>query len=273
MQYYVLVIHGIGTQEMGYSKPFEELVRQVFEKESRRKNSSLSSANSLVWKELYWAEITQQDQDVLKKRMKLKGLLRKFAVTYLGDAIAYSRLTYPPDKYSEIQSRFAQTIRQLSEQAERSPEKQASLTIISHSLGTVIASDGIYELCNKGTFPKNLSLDNFFTLGSPIALYGLRYGIENFNKPIRPKVWINIYYPQDGIGYPLKVLNTAYNEAVVEDIRLIPGGGPNWLISLLHFLIGWLPFIGIQSHSWYLTDRRVIRKIVRSILGSNSNPV
>jgi len=72
-----------------------------------------------------------------------------------------------------------------------------SLTVIAHSLGSVITSDGLYDLTKNNALPPNLTLDRFFTMGSPIALYGLRYGLANFVRPIRPKLWINFFYPQD----------------------------------------------------------------------------
>ncbi len=36
--------------------------------------------------------------------------------------------------------------------------------------------------------------------------------------------WVNIYSPYDVLGYPLKPLNTAYAEAVSEDIEVLSGG-------------------------------------------------
>jgi hypothetical protein len=98
-------------------------------------------------------------------------------------------------------------------------------------------------------------------MGSPIALYGLRYGLANFVKPIRPELWVNFFYPQDLIAFPLKSLNAAYASAVSEDVHLSPGGGSNILSDMARRLMAVLPLVGIASHSWYFSDRRVIKKI------------
>jgi hypothetical protein len=102
---------------------------------------------------------------------------------------------------------------------------QESVTFISHSLGTVIASDFIWDRQDKKDFG-NFQLGNFFTMGSPIALFALRWGAELFNKPIRidaPGAWINILDKDDPIAYPLKGLNKEYNAAVREDKEVDTG--------------------------------------------------
>jgi hypothetical protein len=206
--------------------------------------------------------VTQPDQDALKERLSVRGLLRYF-VGYMGDAVAYSKLAYPPDKYGEIQHRFAASIRRA---AEGTGGEEARLTLIAHSLGTVIASDGLYDLLKAQAFPANLRLANVFTLGSPIALYALRYGLANFTKPIRPEVWVNFYYPQDVIGYPLKPLNEAYAQAVTEDVLLLPREGTGVLSGVARMFAARLPGVGpVLAHSWYFTNRRVIERIGRTL--------
>lgn len=99
------------------------------------------------------------------------------------------------------------------------------VTLISHSLGTVIASDFVWDRQDKKDFG-NFQLGNFFTMGSPIALFALRWGAELFNKPIRidaPGCWINILDKDDPIAYPLKGLNKEYNAAVKEDKEVDAG--------------------------------------------------
>jgi hypothetical protein len=95
-------------------------------------------------------------------------------------------------------------------------------------------------------------------MGSPLALFGLRYGLENFTKPVRPQVWLNFYYRQDVAALALKPLNSAYAEAVTEDICLSPDG-------VKHRLVAMVPGLGIKSHSWYFTDQRVIDRIAREL--------
>ena len=132
----------------------------------------------------------------------------------------------------------------------------------------MIASDGVYDMVKNKEFPGNLIFKNFITLGSPIALYSLRYGIDNFTKPVRPENWVNIYYPQDIIGFPLKNLNPAYREVITEDICLNPRGGVNIFKMVVRSFVSILPLFNIKVHSYYFDDKRVIDKIVKLILNS-----
>jgi hypothetical protein len=184
----------------------------------------------------------------------------------MGDVVAYSKLPYPPDKYGEIQARFAQSITRLSQAVQRAGSSWAHVTVIAHSLGTVIASDGVYTLQRAGTFPANLRFTNLFTLGSPIALFGLRYGLERFTKPLRPAVWVNFSYPQDIIGSHLKPLNDAYAEAITDEVVLLPSESATPLIGIVRMFTARLPGVGAMlAHSWYFTDPHVIGRIAQTI--------
>jgi hypothetical protein len=266
MGHYIVFVHGIGEQQSGSYSAFGERLRDAYESAVQNTGKPKLASDSFEWEEAYWADITQPDQQVMKSKAGMKGILRQFSIGSIGDVVAYSKLPYPPDKYGEIQKRFAETINKLSQKAKKNADTQASLTVIAHSLGSVIASDGIYDLTSKNALPQNLKLDNFFTMGSPIALYGLRYGLVNFTKPIRPKLWVNFYYPQDLIAFPLKTLNPAYASAVAEDNSLSPGGGVGFISGLIRQFEAMLPLVGIASHSWYFTDTRVINKIAESLV-------
>lgn len=260
MRHYVVFVHGIGEQKRGSYADFGQRLRVAFEKELKKAGKLKPTGESLVWDEAYWADITQPDEQKMMSRIGMGSGLRRFFIGSLGDVVAYSKLPYPPDKYSEIQKRFADTIKKLSRQAQQMSETQISLTVIAHSLGTVIASDGIYDLIKNNALPAKVTIDRFFSMGSPIALFGLRYGLENFVRPIRPRVWVNFFYPQDLIAYRLKTLNSAYESAVTEDVSLSPGGA-NLFSSIIRRLEVALPLVGVVSHSWYFTDKRVINKI------------
>lgn len=265
MGHYVVFVHGIGEQQPDSYRKFGERVRTALEEEVQRAGESRPPRESYVWEEVYWADITQPDQEEMKIKLGMRGRLREFMIGSLGDVVAYSKLPYPPDKYGEIQKRFADTVAKVCQRALQTGDGQASLTVIAHSLGAVIASDGIYELNRNNAMPANLKMDRFFSMGSPIALFGLRYGLANFTRPIRPKVWINFYYPQDVIGFPLKALNASYDSAVTEDVPLSPGGGTSFFSAVARRITAILPLVGVASHSWYFTDERVIKKIAQSL--------
>jgi hypothetical protein len=244
MAHYFVFVHGIGKQ-----------TRNSYDDFARRLQSFFPPAK-FHWDLAYWADVLQGDEDQLQKLTDRKGLLNDFLVGSFGDLVAYSKLPYPPDRYSAIQSRFRRAVLGMAELARQLHDSNARLHIIGHSLGSVIASDGLYDLMRERAIPDWLTFTSFFTMGSPIALYGLRYGQANFTKPIRPPIWLNFYYAQDIAAFPLKELNPAYNEAVTEDICLPPNGFFRKLMAIL-------PLVGIKSHSWYLSDPRVTERIAR----------
>ncbi len=267
MRHYMVFVHGIGEQKRDTYRDFGERLRVAFEQEMGRSGASGGGANTFEWEEAYWADIVQPDEQVLKGEVGAGSKLRYFFIGSLGDAIAYSHLPHPPDRYEDIQKRFADAVTRITTKARAaSPADPVSITIIAHSLGSVIASDGIYDLTAKtGKLPPNVTIDRFFTMGSPIALFGLRYGLSNFTRPVRPKTWINFLYPQDLIAYRLKTLNKAYDEAVREEVFLTPGGGSNVLADLIRKVAAALPLAGAASHSWYFTDHRVTKRIAQEL--------
>lgn len=240
---YIIFVHGIGEQQPGAYNDFGDRIRKA-------------THEPFYWDEAYWADVTQPDEQLLKVRVGRGGILHSFYIGSFGDLVAYSMLPYPPDKYTDIQKRFAGAVKRMGYLAHEHRDTNACLSVIGHSLGSVIASDGLYDMMTLRAFPVNMKLKCFFTMGSPLALFGLRYGLENFNKPVRPQTWLNFYYPQDVVAFPLKPLNSAYAGAVTEDVCLSPDSFGRKLTALL-------PLVGIASHSWYFTDRQVINRIAQ----------
>ena len=186
----------------------------------------------------------------------------RWAFTYfVGDLVAYQDAEDTDGNYQAIHGCIDDALAKL---AERAP--QAPLCVIAHSLGTVIASDHFYDLQqNKPAFPtavqRGETLTFFYTLGSPIALWMVRY--PSFDKPVRlpgrddqrPEIraaaeWVNIYDPDDIVGYPLKSLNDEYRRAVDRDqaIRVGP-------------ILGRTPV----SHIEYFNSRRIMRPIAERL--------
>lgn len=257
MANYVIFVHGIGEQTQEDYNDFGARLEEAVNKETIVPGPPRYWI-PFRWKLAYWADVVQPDEENLKGIVNRRGLLYDFLIGSFGDLIAYSKLPYPPDRYSAIQYRFREAVWGMANLAKQLNDSNARLHVIGHSLGSVIASDGLYNMIRAKEIPDWLTFTSFFTMGSPLALYGLRYGRDNFTKPIRPPLWLNFYYPQDPVAFPLKKLNSAYNEAVTEDICLPPD-------SLKHRLVALLPGAKLTSHSWYFTDQRVVREIARAI--------
>jgi hypothetical protein len=248
--------------------------------ELRRRFSTLGGrAEDLILRPVYWSPVIQSAEDELARRTALGGplgysQLRNFMISFAGDAIAYQPAPRERDVYEKIHKVMAHTLRALAEEA----GPRAPLCVVAHSLGTVIASNYIYDL--QARAKKNLLADPvlavkgdtplengetlalLYTLGSPLALWSLRY--QNFGSPIQipspdlarhwPQAtgeWVNFYDKNDVIGFPLKTINPAYAAAVKED-RVVNVG--NLLTTLTPL-----------CHTAYWTDNDVTKPIAESL--------
>jgi hypothetical protein len=271
------IVHGIGKQEPDFAIPVSNKIRAYFAKKIEK--YSKDPKEQIVIKSVHWAPALQRSEDILRLRLKKGGPLdytglRDFMVNFAADAIAYQPTGSSIQTYTEVHRIFAETLSYLAlETGSRAP-----LAIVSHSLGTVISSNYIYDLQNdeqKKLVPMSVkaimtgselekgdTFARFFTLGSPIALWSLRYG--DFGSPIKvpsslcrehyPKLsgeWLNFYDEDDVIGYPLKTLNEYYAKAVTKDRAVNVGG-------LFSF---WNPL----SHSHYWNDGKVLGEIADSL--------
>lgn len=81
----------------------------------------------------------------------------------------------------------------------------SAIDIISHSWGTVVAYEGLREL--ESSYPTPL-IHNFFTVGSALSLYPVRWRLRSANrdgrKPRNVRRWINLDAQGDPVGGPLK---------------------------------------------------------------------
>lgn len=207
--------------------------------------------------------------------------LRWLVTSFVGDAVGYQLTPSDRTLYDAVHRVFARTLRELTSEA----GEDAPLCIIAHSLGTVFASNYFYDLASEREGRKPLvatavrelmqetplergeTLLDFYTLGSPLALWTLRY--PDFGVPIRvpspllaahhPSLrgegeWVNYHDRDDLIAYPLKRLSPLYAEAVTHDREV--SVGPFW--------VSWNPLV----HPWYWNDDAVIDPIAASLARS-----
>lgn len=268
----VAFIHGIGRTEPGYSAPMQRSIQHAFDERVP------NAASALVFEEINWSPALQNREDLLYERLDESGKLgweklRHFMVDFAADAIAYQPAPSDRSAYDAVHLEVAHAITRLAERA----GPRAPLCVIAHSLGTVIASNYVYDLAKRrGSFAspevrsavgrapieRGETLTLLYTLGSPIALWSLRY--PKFGQPIafpprrlvrhHPDVaarWVNVYDPDDVIGYPLKELNAAYRKAVTEDRPV--NAGSLWT--------GWTPL----SHTGYWSNDRLAASIATDL--------
>ena len=219
-----------------------------------------------------WTPVLRDERKNLYERLGVKELdsffgLREFIFQAIADSLSYQVTQAKVDdlwSYDGIHRCFADSLNELAR--DDAAGGDAPLCIVSHSLGTVITSNYIYDLqtrkaqINIGDTPleRGETLTSVYTLASQIPFWSLRH--PNFDHPINvpseslhhyyPDLrgeWINFFNKSDIMGYPLKSLNEAYSEAVTEDKEVNAGG----------LMKSWNPL----SHCGYWTDTNVIDTI------------
>ncbi len=280
----VLIIHGVGSQQSTFADEMVAELTRRFKRELRQlPHPPPLIDNQLVCRAVHWAAILQQSQHRMWARLTAEHdldfiKLRRYMIDFASDAVAYQITPSDRTVYDAVHRRVTDALTSLEDTPGITPT--TPLAVVGHSLGTVIASNWIWDLqhrlqpateqsTNETPLTCGETLARLFTLGSPIALWSLRYTQPPFGLPITipsphfrqhyPSAafpdatgeWLNFYDEDDVIAYPLKPLNAAYHQMVTEDVAINVGG----------LLSSWNPL----SHNGYWTDDDVTVPIARSL--------
>ncbi len=271
----VLVVHGVVVDKawfikVGKTDKANRLAMIDILKEKFDTKTAPGASDNLVFEHVEYVDILQQNERELLKDLQRedgKSIIKSFVLDFGGDAIAYQPVKNEPSIYTEIHNRIRTGLQTLRE---KTIDEETPLVIISHSLGTVVVTDYLYDTQASdkiSKLEKGETLVNLYTMGSPLALWALRYGEwkkKHFTKPltvphpfiknklnIDTKGWSNIYNKKDVIGYPLQLLNEPYKHAVIDNE--IPVGS-------------WLSSWNALCHLDYWKDGKVTDKIVDDLI-------
>lgn len=223
----VLYIHGVNNDRPGFSKNFHDHMVEEVEFQVPAHLSDLSG--DFVCREACWFDVFQAQQVNLTTSLKQTGLswksAREFVASSVAQAVGYED-TVGIGAYEEVHTRLATALKELGDIV----GPNAPLVIVAHSLGSVIASNFIWDRQHGSTgdtpFERLETLRLYVTMGSPMALYAGRW--PSMGTPIsmrsRNATWINIMAPADLLAWPLSGLNSAYSKEVSEDIVVKVGG-------------------------------------------------
>ena len=214
----VLIIHGMGSQQPGFSDGLsDELRHRLGQLESR-----------FEWKEIFWAKALKKREDKLWKWMqkakneKKQAIdldwipIREFVVHNFGDAIAYHRdLQESESAYSLVHQIIAKAVGELDKKLN---DPQAPIIVLAHSLGAHMMSNYIWDQ-QHGPDPSFTPIPNLLamiTFGCNIPLFSLAFPVakpisvpgKGIKKASLVKVskWHNFLDPDDVLGWPLKPL-------------------------------------------------------------------
>jgi hypothetical protein len=255
MPHAVLLVHGIGDNPPGWADAIISRLRKRIRGAVAELSIKATDPDAIALIEpATWSQATQRRQRVLSEILRnAPDLLelrsawpwdlwkrfvawyrrreRAFVAEFVGDVIGY----HESEAAQGIRQSLMEGLQNLARRASAVPiSGKIPLTIIAHSLGSVIASDFIWDQqqlrasSGQAGFDERFQLFNLFTIGSPLALFSRRYGgPEAFNQPIVMEHpagrWVNIYDRDDPFAMPLKPLNSAYDRAVLKDARVQAG--------------------------------------------------
>lgn len=269
----VLVIHGVGSQQPGYSAPLiDELTRLIGPASAR-----------IAWEEIHWAWLLQDRERALEAVMRRATrpdgrraeldwkAVRAFVVHNVGDALAYHRDAYTRSAYAAVHRSVSNALTNLHASLD---DRHAPVVVIAHSLGAHIMSNYIWDREHRAprrpdTLEPIRTLIAMITLGCNIPLFSLAFDVarpivlpgRSLRAPAlrAAATWLNLYDRDDVLGWPLGPLYRAHltkltraqrrTVGLIAD-REIDAGGP---------LTRWNPL----SHEQYWTAASVTHPVAR----------
>lgn len=254
----VIIIHGIGALRKAgtqYSTALQDNIRRHF---------GVDDPNALAFHEVDWSDIGDAIENELIEEKgviprndlsqpwlplrhgigevldRLTGAsvdLRRFLLTGIGDTMIYSTARGE----HEIQYRLVKAILDVRTKLRATdPKRPRYVSLIAHSLGSVIAYDVAARLAGEySELVSGLALSHFFTLGSPLALFSLlayrnpgetHYSERGvlLDRPDESGVWLNFYDQQDVASFLMEKVYPPLPQVrgrhyTIEDIRVQTG--------------------------------------------------
>lgn len=259
----ILVIHGMGKQEPGFSQEIQaEITHRLG-----------GSAARFVWQEIFWGHALQVRENKLWEDMGRARepdgsripldwqSIREFVVHNFGDALAYHRDHGKDSAYVRIHEIVSQKIAALKAAL---ADPAAPVVVMAHSLGAHIMSNYLWDQQAKNAeatgFEDLPTLAAMITFGCNIPLFSLAFDkatpIDVPGKGIKKAEliaaarWLNFVDRDDVLGWPLRpiyehsgaTLNAAEKRTIdrLEDYEINVGG----------FATAWNPV----AHGAYWTD-------------------
>ena len=263
----VLIIHGMGVQNINFAKPTMEKL-----------DALVKGKKNIIWQPIYWANITQPRQtQFMDKIIKGRGNhihwreLRKFVISSLGDATAYQRINESgTSTYDNINKRVGNKINDLFK--DKLKGIPCPLVVMAHSLGGHIISSYIWDIQKERRKPKTNNdfehmryLGGMITFGCNIPLFTFAHDLKKLTpiefpgdklkkKEKENAAWLNFYDADDILGYPLKQVYPKLKP--LKDIHINAG----------NFFTGWLTSWNPLSHNNYWTDNDMLKQVAKFIV-------
>lgn len=253
----VVIIHGMGSQQPDFA---DGMIAKVKEKLGDK-------GDRVCFQPVYWAPVLSEREAIVWNNLSAECdldwvRLRKFVINALGDATAYR---YIPGEFDSTYYQIHDIVhRELTSLREGLGGDSKPLIVCAHSLGAVIMTDYIWDRqqgkdqgrYGQSPFVRMETLAGLVTFGCNIPLFTLAYDpVECITFPpatlsddlkVKTK-WLNLFDPDDILGWPLKKLSPAFGKAVTEDREINVGS----------VFTSWNP----ASHAEYWADGNFIKSV------------
>jgi hypothetical protein len=253
MKLAVIFIHGIGGSNENWAEPYIEKLQNKTLAELNnilKEKSPIDIFEALAVKSVFWKTALQKPENDLQKILAnyfgwvvknlnawdrlFRGVFKAFykyqnmiVTLFIGDIVGYMAREGRLGVEERIDAAITALVAETS-------NKDTPITFISHSLGTVITSNYIFDKMDTNRknqinrMDERFIFSNMFTAGSPIALFSMKFsGPDSFNLPIEVEDphgrWINILDKDDPVAMPLRPLNVSYQKAVFSDYSVNSG--------------------------------------------------
>ena len=281
--YHIIFVHGISPSIINtdYTQPFKDKLLAKLHSEINLQNILLPSNldNFITFENVNYSAIGQAEEDIVlnayeKEKITLYNPLDKIIGNIGFDSLRRDIITSLSDVLIYESDFWREKIRTLLlDKINPYIKINEPVTVIGHSLGSVVAFDTLYynSRHNPLWLAAKFKVRNLFTLGSPIALFSLeldnttgvpkpRYiPMDNMPSNLDPRntnldlnlthekgVWYNFLDAQDLIAYPLKEL--FLNKFNVKDILVQTGTLP------------------VSAHTKYWKNDEIVNQVVKRII-------
>lgn len=222
----VLILHGVGVQDKGYSIPMQKGIQTVLSKIG-------AYAEQVKFKEVLYSDIFDVNQEERSEYMvntssKFQLItrgIRKLLVFVFSDAVSYRAC------YKKVHERLSKNIKGLQKEL----EEGAPVIVVAHSMGVIAISDYIYDqqenIHSELNLEKITNLKALISFGCNIPLFEMGYEeTVCIKRPDTDKdedfFWTNFYSPFDVLGYRVEEYYTERPspDFLIKDVKVFPGG-------------------------------------------------
>lgn len=279
----VLIVHGIGTREVGYSEAFRKRLKKHL-----KSKFHLRAPHTICFEEVFWAGATKSLQseyqlnNIVYHPQLEQNHIRKFVIESLADAAAFQNISYGLNNGGEtMYTRIKRSIAVSVENLRAKVGAKAPLVVIAHSFGGWMMSCYIDDLRKEAAEKRERGVvltpaeefESFDTLGGmvtfgcniPAFVFCMDPGsVDPVDIPGRQlnhlkrapgknglerRCWLNFYSPWDPLGYPLRTINQAYDD-VVQDIclQIKPRIDRGWFLDFT------TPHLGYWKHDTVVAE-------------------